>query len=304
MNADRQGNAAAMSTVITGASGQLARRAAEHVFEKYRPDRLILVTRRPDSVADLAARGAEARFGDFADPASLRAAFAGAKRMLFVSNTDLARRNEQHSAAVDAAAAAGVEHVVYTSIVGADPPNPAVVAPGHHFTEQALKRSGMKWTMLRNSLYADYQVPEATRALAARRFVHNRGAGRIAYVARDDCAAAAAAVLMEGGHVGTIYDVTGPHAFDAVELAALYSEVGGHKVEPVALDDETFISGIVAARSGDDHARYGAELVASFGRAIREGYLASCTDIVARLTGKPARTLREVLTAKLSPAKS
>ena len=293
-----------MSTVITGASGQLARRAAEHVFENYRPDRLILVTRRPDALADLAARGAEVRFGDFADPASLHTAFAGCKQMLLISNTDLAHRNEQHGAAVDAAAAAGVEHVVYTSIVGADPPNPAAVAPGHYFTEQALKRSGMKWTMLRNSLYADYQVPEATRALEARKFVHNRGAGRIAYVARDDCATVAATVLMERDHAGAVYDVTGPQAFDAVELAALYSEVGGQKVEAVALDDETFISGIVAARSGDDHARYGAELVASFGRAIREGYMASCTDVVARLTGKPARSLGEVLRAKLKPAKS
>jgi NAD(P)H dehydrogenase (quinone) len=293
-----------MTTLITGASGQLARRTAEYVFEHYKPDRLILVTRRPDMLADLAARGAEVRFGDFADSASLRAAFAGSKQMLLISNTDLARRNEQHGTAVDAAAAAGVEHVVYTSIVGADPPNPAVVAPGHHFTEEALKRSGMKWTMLRNSLYADYQVPEATRALEARKFVHNRGTGRIAYVARDDCATVAATVLMERGHAGAVYDVTGPQAFDAVELAALYSEVGGHKVEAVALDDETFISGIVAARSGDDHARYGAELVASFGRAIREGYMASCTDVVARLTGKPARSLREVLSAKLKPGKS
>ena len=293
-----------MSTVITGASGQLARRAAEHIFEKYRPERLILVTRRPDALGDLAARGAEVRFGDFGDPASLSTAFAGAKRMLLISNTDLAARNEQHGTAVDAAAAAGVEHVVYTSIVGADPPNPAVVAPGHYFTEQALQRSGMKWTVLRNSLYADYQVPEATRALEARKFVHNRGTGRIAYVARDDCATVAATVLMEDGHAGATYDVTGPHAFDAVELAALYREVGGQKVEPVSLDDETFISGVAAARGGDDHARYGAELVASFGRAIREGYLASCTDVVARLTGKPAQTLRDVLKAKLSPAKS
>jgi NAD(P)H dehydrogenase (quinone) len=293
-----------MTTVITGASGQLGRRAAEYILEKYRPERLVLVTRRPDALADLAARGAEVRFGDFAEPAGLRTAFAGGKRMLLISNTDLARRNEQHGAAVDAAAAAGVEHVVYTSIVGPEPPNPAVVAPGHHFTEQALRRSGMQWTMLRNSLYADYQVPEAQRALEARKFVHNRAGGRIAYVARDDCATVAATVLMEEGHAGNVYEITGPHAFDATELAALYSQFGEHRVEPVALDDAAFIAGIVAARSNDDHARYGAELVASFGRAIREGYFASRTDTVAKLTGRPARTLSEVLGAKLKPAKA
>ena len=290
------------AAVITGASGKLARRVAEIALEKYRPQRLILVTRNPDALADLAARGAEVRFGDFADPRSLRAAFAGGERMLLVSTTDLARRNEEHGAAVDAAVASGVGHVVYTSIVGAEPPNPAVVAPGHYFTEQALRRSGMKWTILRNSLYADYQVPEALRAIKASSFVHIRGAGRVAYVARDDCAAVAAAMLMDGGHEGAVYDVTGPYAYDATELATLYGELGGHSVEAVALDDATFIAGLVAAGSGDDHARYGAELVASFGRAIRGGCMASCTDTVARLTGRPARTLREVLVERLKSA--
>lgn len=290
--------------LITGASGQLARRATAYAFEKYRPQRLVLVTRKPEAVADLAARGAEVRSGDFADPASLRSAFAGAERMLLISNTDLAKRNEQHGAAVDAAAAAGVKHVVYTSIIGADPPNPAVVAPGHYFTEQAIRKSGMTWTFLRNSLYADYQLPEAQRAIESGKIVHNRGTGRVAYVARDDCADVAATVLMEGGHENIAYDVTGPRAYSAPELAVLYGELGGVKIEAVNLDDEAFIKGIVGASgSGDDHARYGAELVASFGRAIREGYLGACTDVVAKLTGRPARTLRAVIEPRLRLAK-
>jgi NAD(P)H dehydrogenase (quinone) len=161
----------------------------------------------------------------------------------------------------------------------------------------------MKWTVLRNSLYADYQMPEALRAIAAGSFVHIRGAGRVAYVAREDCAAVAAAVLLDSGHESTVYDVTGPHAYDATELATLYGELGGHRVEAIALDDATFIAGLVAASSGDDHARYGAELVASFGRAIRMGHMASCTDTVARLTGRPPRTLREVLAVRLKSAK-
>jgi NAD(P)H dehydrogenase (quinone) len=290
--------------LVTGASGNLARRAIAHAYEKYRPQRLILVTRKPEAVAEFVARGAEVRFGDFDDPASLRTAFAGAERVLLVSNTDLAKRNEQHGAAVEAAAAAGVKHVVYTSIIGADPPNPAVVAPGHYFTEQAIRQTGMKWTFLRNSLYADYQLPEAQKAIGSGKIVHNRGNGRVAYVARDDCADVAATVLMEGGHENVTYDVTGPHAFTAPELASLYGELGGVKIEPVNLDDEAFINGIVGASgSGDDHARYGAELVASFGRAIREGYLSNCTDVVAKITGRAARTLREVIAPRLKAGK-
>jgi NAD(P)H dehydrogenase (quinone) len=286
--------------LITGASGNLARRAITYAYEKYRPQRLILVTRKPEAVAEFAARGAEVRAGDFAHPAGLRTAFAGAERMLLISNTNLANRNAEHGAAVEAAAAAGVKHVVYTSIIGADPPNPAVVAPGHYFTEQAIWKTEMKWTFLRNSLYADYQVPEAKKAIETRKIVHNRDNGRAAYVAREDCADVAAAVLMEGGHENVTYDVTGPHAFTVPELAALYGKLGGVKIETTNLDDEAFIQGIVASSgSGDDHARYGAQLVASFGRAIREGYMANVTDVVARLAGRPARTLREVIEPRL-----
>jgi NAD(P)H dehydrogenase (quinone) len=288
---------------ITGASGQLGRRAAEHALANYRPEHLVLITRSPDKLADLAKRGAEVRQGDFAHPAALTKALAGVERLVLISNTDLAKRNQEHGAAVESARAAGVRHLIYTSIIGADPPNPAVVAPGHYFTEQAIRRSGMAWTLLRNALYADYQVPEATRAIESGKLVNNRGDGRAAYVAREDCAVVAATILVQGGHENTTLDVTGPHAWSAVELAALYSELGGRKVESVSLDDATFIAGIVSAGGGDDHARYGAELVASFGRAIREGYLSSCTDVVARVTGRPAKTLREVLAGKLKPAK-
>jgi NAD(P)H dehydrogenase (quinone) len=144
-------------------------------------------------------------------------------------------------------------------------------------------------------------VPEAARAKETGRLVHNRGDGRVAYVSREDCAAAAAAVLVAGGHERAVYDITGPRAFSAADLAALYAELARRAVEAVALDDAAFIAGIVGGATGDDHLRYGAELVASFGRSIREGYMASCTNAVAALTGRPARTLREVLAAATGP---
>ena len=290
--------------LITGGSGQLGRRAAEFALEKCPPERLILVTRNLEALADLRARGADVRFGDFGDPPSLRKAFAGGERMLLVSTTDLGRRVAQHRAAIDAAVAAGVGHVIYTSVLSPAPPNPGVIAPSHHFTEKALADSGMSWTVLRNSLYADYQVPEAVSAIEAGKLVHNRGTGRIAYVAREDCAAVASAVLTADAHADAVYDVTGPHSYDAAELAALYGELGGRRVEAVALDDAAFIASIVGAAGDDDHARYGAELVASLGRSIREGYLASCTDRVAEFTGRPARTLRQVLEGKLNSAQA
>ncbi|HJR69504.1 MAG TPA: NAD(P)H-binding protein [Gammaproteobacteria bacterium] len=284
-----------MKLVITGASGQLARRAAELVLAAVDARDLILTTRTPPALASFAERGVSVRHADFADPRSLRAAFAGGERLLLVSATDLRERTAQHEAAIDAAKAAGVRHVIYTSGLKPEPPNPAVVAPSHHATEQALKHSGLGWTILRNSLYADYQLPEAKRAIETGELVHNRGRGVTAYVAREDCAAVAAVVLLEGGHENAVYEITGSEAFSADDLAALYAEVGGRAVRARALDDAAFVATLVGDAKGDDHLHYGAELVASFGRSIREGYMAGCTDAVATLTGRAPLTLRQVL---------
>jgi NAD(P)H dehydrogenase (quinone) len=176
-----------------------------------------------------------------------------------------------------------------------------VISPSHHATEQALAASGLAWTVLRDSLYSEYQVPEARQAIASGALTHNRGEGQIAYVSREDCAAVAAAVLTGSGHEGRVYDVTGPELFTARELAKLYGALGGREVREDALDDDAFTELLAGTLGGRDdaHARYGAELVASFGRSIREGYMASRTDVVQRLTGHAPRTLRSVLEAGL-----
>ena len=284
-----------MKLVITGAAGQLARRAAELVLERVAPEDLVLTTRTPAALTSFAARGVTVRRADFAEPQSLRAAFAGAERLLLVSATDLAHRTEQHRAALVAAKAAGVRHVIYTSGLKPEPPNPAVVAPSHYATEQALIESGLDWTILRNSLYADYQLPEGERALETGAIVHNRGSGAVAYVAREDCAAAAAAVLLQDGHARVVYEITGRERFTADALARLYAELGRRAVHARALDDAAFIATLVGNGADDDHLRYGAELVASFGRSIREGYMDSCTDAVQTLTGREPLLLKQVL---------
>ena len=287
---------AADRLLIVGASGKLARHTAKLVLERRPPDDLILVTRTPGALADLAKQGCTVRYGDLDEPASLVLAFEGADRMLLISASDVDVRTEQHRAGIRSAAAATVRHVVYTSGLSPEPPNPAAIAPSHHATERALAESDLGWTILRNSLYSEYQVPEAAAALASGVLLHNRGEGRIAYVSREDCAAVAAAVLTSSGHEGAVYDVTGPELFDAARLAALYGELAGRRIETELLDDDSFV-GRVGGGAGDDHAGYGAFLVASLGRSIREGYMASRTDVVEQFTGRPARPLREVLAA-------
>ncbi len=282
--------------LVSGASGQLGRLTAELLVAAGAQP--ILVTRTPEAVAGL---GCETRFGDYGEPDSLRDAYAGAERLLLISGSDLETRTEQHRAAIAAAAAAGVRHVVYTSGLNPQAPNPAVISPSHHATEQALAASGLAWTVLRDSLYSEYQVPEAAQAIAAGTLTHNRGTGQIAYVSRQDCAAVAAEVLTGLGHEGRVYDVTGWELFTARELATLYGELGGREVRDDAIDDEAFTDLLAGGSGGsyDEHARYGAQLVASFGRSIREGYMGSRSDVVERLTGRPPRTLRSVLEAGL-----
>jgi NAD(P)H dehydrogenase (quinone) len=285
-----------MAVLVSGASGKLGRRTAELLLETRAPTELILVTRTPAAVADLAEQGCSVRFGDYSEPDSLLQAYSGALRMLLISASDLEIRTDQHRAAIRAAAAAGVRHIVYTSGLSPEPPNPAAVGPSHLATERALAESGLSWTVLRDSLYSEYQVPEAAQAIAAGRLSHNRGDGQVAYVSRDDCAAVAAAVLSGPGHEGYVYDVTGPESFTPHDLAELYGKLGGREVDVEELDDEAFVQRLrAAAPADDDHARYGAQLVTSFGRSIREGYMASRTDVVERLVGRPARTLRSVL---------
>ena len=281
--------------LVAGASGKLGRRTAEFLLATGAATELILVTRTPAAVADLGERGCDVRFGDYSEPDSLSDAYAGAERMLLISASDIEIRSEQHRAAIRAAAAVGVRHIVYTSGLNPEPPNPAAVAPSHYATELALVQSGLSWTVLRDSLYSEYQVPEATQAIASGRLTHNRGNGEVAYVSRDDCAAVAAAVVAGPGHEGCVYDVTGPESFTPSDLALLYGELAGRNIDIEELDDQTFVDRLQGDVGEDDHARYGAQLVASFGRSIREGYMASRSDVVARLAGRPARTLRAVL---------
>ena len=136
-----------MSTIITGASGAFGRMVTQRLLESTPASELILVTRTPDSLAPLAARGAQVRYGNFDDGESLAKALSGGEKMLLISTLDVGeRRRRQHDTAVEAAVAAGVQHIAYTSSVGIHPRSPAFVVADHLHTEELLRRCGAAFT--------------------------------------------------------------------------------------------------------------------------------------------------------------
>ncbi len=285
-----------MSLVITGASGQLGRRTAELLLDQVEPSTVVLVSRRPEELADFAARGAETRRGDFDNPAPLAEAFADGERLLLISTDAIGGRVAQHGNAIDAAKGAGVRAVAYTSVPDPTAENPAAVATEHRETKALLTASGLEWTLLRNALYSEFRIPEAQAALASGIFHHNQGNGRSAYVSREDCAAVAAAWLAAGAeHAGRTYDVTGPELLGADDLARTYAAAGGSPVTAENLDDDAFVAGLQAAGLPSEVAG----LLASFGTAIRVGHLDQRSTTVQELTGRPPRTVAEVLTGAL-----
>jgi NAD(P)H dehydrogenase (quinone) len=278
--------------IITGASGQLGRLAAAELLKQVPPGEVILVSRSPASLADFEAQGATVRFGDFDEPASLPAAFAGAQRALVISTLG-ARGVGGHRAAFEAAARAGVGHVIYTSVQNPVAGNPFPAAHPARLSEEALRAAGVPWTMLRNALYADLRAQLIAAYLRDGRWTTNTGAGAHAYVARADCAAAAVAALTTDGHAGREYDITGPELIGAPQFLALLEELGGRPVTCAAVDDDAYEAYRAAFMA--DPANAGCfELFTGSGAAIRTGYLGQLGTGVRQLTGRPPATLAQV----------
>lgn len=300
--------------VITGASGNYGRGLTDLLIEVGRAEDLILITRSPEKLADRVRQGCTVRYGDFDKPETLAEAVQGAEKMLLISGTRVGARVVQHKAAIDAAAAAGVKHIAYTSFIGIDDPaNPAEVRYDHIETERLIRASGMAWTMLRDAHYADSMIVMAgPGVMQSGQWVSNSGEGLEAMVWRDDCVASAAAVLLGEGHEGKIYNITGPELQTFREVAAIMTEVTGRPVTYVATTDDEqyamFDAMGVPRRPVDDQSVGGipwnSDDMVSFGRAIREGYLQLCTDDVERLTGRPARSVRALIEANAEMLRS
>jgi len=293
--------------VITGASGQYGRLATDLLIDKGLADKLILITRSPAKLAHRTAQGCDVRYGDFDKPETLADAVNGAEKMLLISGTRVGARVAQHKAAIDAATAAGVKHILYTSFIGIDDPaNPAEVRHDHIETENLMRASGMDWTMLSDAHYADAMILNAGPGMMpGGKWFSNAGEGKEAMVWRDDCVASAVAVLTTPGHEGKIYNITGPDLQTFGDVAAIVTEVTGCQLEHIAVDDDAqyaiFDAMGIPRRPVDDQYVNGipwnSDDMVTFGEAIRKGFLDLRTDDVETLTGRKARSVREMVEA-------
>src|SRR4051812_1613630 len=220
---------------VTGATGALGARVAERAAAgaSAADAEVRLVVRDAARAPRLPGVSITEFPGGYADGEGFRDALRGVHTLYLVSAAEAEDRLQQHLTAVSAAADAGVERIVYTSFLNAAPDAVFTLVRQHHATEQAIAETGLRWTALRHSMYADFvpffAVPEGDRAVIAA----PAGDGRASFVARDDCADVDAAVLLDdsGRFDGQALDVTGPEALTMAEAAAVLAEVTGRPAE-------------------------------------------------------------------------
>lgn len=221
---------------VTGATGQLGRLVIEQLKARAPAESLVALVRDPAKAADL---GVEARAADYDKPETLAAALKGVDVLLLISSDAVGQRVSQHRNVIEAAKAAGVKRIAYTSILRADD-TPIGLGVEHRATEAMIRESGLAYTLLRNGWYLENYAGAIAGALQAGAFVGSAGQGRISAAARADYAAAAAVVLTGEGHEGETYELAGDEAFTMAELAAETSRQTGRDLPYNNLPEEAY----------------------------------------------------------------
>ncbi|MEV4601040.1 NAD(P)H-binding protein [Amycolatopsis sp. NPDC049253] len=281
-----------MSIVITGATGLLGRQVVADLLAAGVPaGEITAVARSAEKAADL---GVRVHVGDYDRPETLAGAFATGDRVLLVSGTDLGKRVGQHSAVIDAAKAADVAQLAYTSVFGG-PDADFTLADEHLATEQRTLDSGLPYTFLRNNWYSEMAVYDITGSLARGAVVNNVLAeARIATAPREDYAAAAAAVLHTDGHLGVAYELGGDTAWTFGEFAAELARLSGGPVVHTTVSSAEY----EAVLTGGGVPALLATILADVGDAISRGRLAGTPGELAKLLGRPTTPIAETI-AKL-----
>ena len=282
--------------VVTGATGQLGRGVVAALLERLPAGDIAVSVRDPVKATDIAKCGVRLRRGDFADPGSLAAAFAGADQVLLISADKLGEEALRlHQAAINAASAVGARRILYTSHMGARQGSPFAPADQHARTEDDLAASGVAFTALRHGFYAESCLQMIGDGLKAGELRVPED-GPVSWTGRADLAEADAVILIGNGRMaGITPPLTAADAVTMADIAAIASEVSGREIRHVTVTDDAWRKARVAAGMPPFYA----EMLLGMFRAARRGDFAAVDPALEQLLGRPPRSLRDVLAAVL-----
>ncbi|UJL36541.1 SDR family oxidoreductase [Pantoea agglomerans] len=280
---------------VTGATGQLGRIVIDALLKKVPAEEIIAAVRTPAKAADLAALGVIVRQADYGQPETLEAAFAGVDKLLLISGSEVGQREAQHKAVIEAARAAGVGFIAYTSLLHADT-SPLGLGVEHRATEALLKASGIPFALLRNGWYSENYAASIPPALAHHAFIGAAGEGRIASAARQDYAEAAAEVMTREDQAGKVYELAGDDSYTLAQFAAEIAAQSGEKVDYVNLSQSEFAAALKNAGLPEGLA----EMLADSDAGAEKGGLFDDSRQLSQLIGRPTTTWQAVIRAALA----
>ncbi|MFI2427748.1 SDR family oxidoreductase [Streptomyces sp. NPDC018955] len=282
-----------MSIVVTGATGHLGRHVVEQLLEKVPAEQVTAVVRSAEKAADLAGRGVRIAVADYNAPETFDGLFASGDKVLLISGNEFDKgRVGQHRVVIDAAKAAGVALLAYTSAPGS---LTAALADDHRGTEEALLGSGVPYVLLRNGWYHENYTENLAPVLAHDAVVAAAGQGRISSAARADYAAAAVAVLTGEGHENKTYELGGDEAWSFAEYAAELSRQTGREIAYTPVTPEA-LTGILTGAGLPEPM---AAILAGVDASIEKGELVVDSGDLSRLAGRPTTPLAEAVAAAL-----
>ncbi|MEH0557295.1 SDR family oxidoreductase [Streptomyces sp. B21-101] len=283
-----------MNIVVTGATGNLGRHVVEQLLEKVPAEQITAVVRDEARAADLAARGVRLAVADYNAPETFDGLFAAGDKVLLVSGNEFDKgRVGQHKVVIEAAKAAGVALLAYTSAPGS---LTAALADDHKGTEAALLESGVPYSLLRNGWYNENYTEQLAPVLQTDAVTQATGEGRVASAARADYAAAAVAVLTGEGHENTTYELSGDTAWSFAEYAAELSRQTGREITYNAVSVDDFV-GILTTHAGLPGPF--AAILGGVEASIAKGELAGTSGDLSRLTGRPTTPIADSIALAL-----
>lgn len=273
---------------ITGATGQLGHLVIDALLKTVAAEQIVAIARDPAKAADLTAKGVQVRRADYGDAAALTAALSGVKKLLLISSSEVGQRTAQHRNVIEAAKAAGVGFIAYTSLLHADR-SPLGLAQEHVATERMLTESGIPFALLRNGWYTENYLASVPPALEHGVFIGSAGDGKIASATRADYAEAAARVLTLDNQAGNVYELAGDEAWTLADLSALLSQQSGKPVVYQNLSEADFKAALLGAGLPEPLAA----LLANSDAGASKGGLFDDSRQLSALIGRPATPLAE-----------